>query len=275
MNRSIQFKGITVKYSDCRKGRALVLLHGYLLTGDVWQPLTEILSEIFRVISIDIPGHGGSGVAGDTHTMEFVADAVKAVITDAGEKKVLLAGHSMGGYAALAFAEKYPEMLAGYVLFHSHPYADAPETVSKRKREIEVVKEGKKDIMYPANISMMFAERNLKTMAAAVARSRKLASANPAEGIIALLNGMIVRPSRTPVIEGGKVPLLWILGRWDRYFSPEKAIRDTKTPPNAQVVILENSGHLGFVEETERSAQLIRAFADSLDWKQVNDKTKE
>jgi pimeloyl-ACP methyl ester carboxylesterase len=161
------------------------------------------------------------------------------------------------------------------VLFHSHPYADAPETVLKRKREIEVVKAGKKDIMYPANISMMFAERNLKIMPAAVTRLRKIASLNPAEGIIALLNGMIVRPSRTNVVESGELPLLWILGRWDRYFSPEKAVRDIKLPSNAKVVILENSGHLGFVEETELSAELIKAFASGLDWKPDKERTKK
>jgi pimeloyl-ACP methyl ester carboxylesterase len=275
MNRSVQFEGITVSYSDYGKGKPVVLLHGYLLTGEVWQPLSYILSDTFRVICIDLPGHGGSGVKGETHTMEFIAGAVRAVIIDAGEKKVLLAGHSMGGYAALAFAEKYPEMLAGYVLFHSHPYADTPETVLKRKREIEVVKAGKKDIMYPANISMMFAERNLKIMPEEVARSRMLASLNPAEGIIALLNGMIVRPLRALVVESGKVPLLWILGKWDRYFSPERATRDIKIPSNAQVVILENSGHLGFIEETQRSAELIRTFAGRLEWKQEKGKTKE
>lgn len=274
MNRSIHFEGITVKYSVEGKGRPVVLLHGYLLTGEAWRPLTEVLSETFRVISVDIPGHGGSGVAGDTHTMEFIAEAVRAVLNDAGEEKVLLAGHSMGGYAALAFAEKYPGMLAGYVLFHSHPYADAPEGILKRKREIEVVMKGKKDIMYPANISMMFAEHNLKTMPAALTKLKKLASGNPAEGIVALLNGMIVRPRRTAVIEKGEVPLLWILGRGDRYFNPEAAMRDIKTPANAQVVILENSGHLGFIEETERSAKVISSFARKLDWKPETERKK-
>jgi pimeloyl-ACP methyl ester carboxylesterase len=199
--------------------------------------------------------------------MEFIAEVVRAVLNDACENKVLLAGHSMGGYAALAFAEKYSEMLAGYVLFHSHPYADTPQSILKRKREIEVVMKGKKNIMYPANISMMFAERNLKAMPAALTKLRKLASGNPAKGIVALLNGMIARPQRTSVIEEGEVPLLWILGRGDRYFSPEAAMRGIKTPANVQVVILENSGHLGFIEETERSAELISAFARKLDWK--------
>jgi pimeloyl-ACP methyl ester carboxylesterase len=267
MNRSIQFEGITVTYCIEGKGMPVVLLHGYLLSGEAWRPLSDLLTAKFRVISVDIPGHGGSGVAGDTHTMEFIAEAVRSVMNDAGEKKVLLAGHSMGGYAALAFAEKYPDMLAGYVLFHSHPYADAPEGILKRKREIEVVMAGKKNIMYPANISMMFAERNLKAMQAELAQLRKLASGNPAEGIVALLNGMMARPQRISVIEKGEVPLLWILGRDDRYFSPEAAMRSVRIPANAQVVILEKSGHLGFIEESGLSSELISAFARKLNWK--------
>jgi pimeloyl-ACP methyl ester carboxylesterase len=67
-------------------------------------------------------------------------------------------------------------------------------------------------------------------------------------------------------VESGRVPLLWILGRNDLYFSPEKALGDTRLPHNAEVVILENSGHLGFIEETERSAELITGFARRIDW---------
>jgi pimeloyl-ACP methyl ester carboxylesterase len=120
--------------------------------------------------------------------------------------------------------------------------------------------------MYPANISMMFAAKNLGKMAAELRRSEKIASRIQGEGIIAMLNGMIARPSRQAVVESGRVPLLWMLGRDDLYFSPDMAIRDTRLPQNAEVVILENSGHLGFVEETERSAELITGFARRLDW---------
>jgi pimeloyl-ACP methyl ester carboxylesterase len=266
MKRATEFKEIRVSYSDSGHGRPLVLLHGYLETGEVWQPLSDILSETFRVISVDLPGHGDSGVAGDTHTMEFLAEALREVIVDADVKRVMLVGHSLGGYVALAFTEMYADMLAGYVLFHSHPYPDSPETIAKRKREIAVVRAGRKNLLYPANIPMMFAEHNLGIMSEAVERSMGIASLDDAEGIIALLNGMIVRPSRASVIEKGEVPLLWILGSWDRYFSPANAIRDIKLPANAEVVILENSGHLGFIEETEHSAELITMFADRIGW---------
>lgn len=263
---TIQFEGIKVSYSSTGTGKPLVLLHGYLEAAEVWAPFAQRLSGDFRVIAVDLPGHGDSGVKGDTHTMEFLAGAVRAVISDAGEKRVFMIGHSLGGYVTLAFAELYPEMLAGYSLFASHPHADTPEAVAKRNREIEVVKAGKKNIMYPGNISMMFAEMNQKTMAVELRRSKTIASRNSGEGIIAMLNGMIARPSRKSLVESGKIPLLWILGRHDLYFTPERAIRDTVLPPNTEVVILEKSGHLGFIEEPEISAELVDGFARKLAW---------
>lgn len=266
MIKSIEFEGIKVSYSVRGSGKPIVLLHGYLEAGEVWDPLTDLLAATFRIIVPDLPGHGRSGIKGEVHTMEFLAGAVREVIRDAGEQKVMMAGHSLGGYATLAFVELFPEMLSGYVLFHSHPHADTREAIERRNREIEVVRAGRKNIMYPGNVSMMFAKENLKSMAVELERSKKIASRNPGEGIIALLNGMIARPSRQYILENGTVPLLWILGRHDLYFSPEKAMRDIGLPYNAEVVILEKSGHLGFIEETGKSAGLLESFSERLKW---------
>lgn len=266
MKRSIEFEGIRVSYTVRGWGKPLVLLHGYLETGEVWELLAESMDLKYCIISVDLPGHGESGVKGEIHTMEFLAGAVREVIRDAGEDKVMIVGHSLGGYVTLAFVELFPELLSGYVLFHSHPHADTPEATARRNREIAVVRAGRKNIMYPGNISMMFAKDNLKSMATQLERSKTIASRNPGEGIIALLNGMIARPSRQYILENGTVPLLWILGRHDLYFSPEKALRDIGLPHNAEVVILERSGHLGFIEETEKSALLLEGFAMKLKW---------
>jgi pimeloyl-ACP methyl ester carboxylesterase len=266
MKRSIQFEGKRVSYTVRGSGRPVVLLHGYLEAGEIWDSLAEMMEGRFRIIAVDLPGHGDSEVQGEKHTMEFLAGAVKEVLRDAGAERVMMVGHSLGGYVTLAFVELYPDMLSGYVLFHSHPHADTPEAIARRNREIAVVRAGRKNIMYPGNVSMMFARENLKLMPEALERSGKIASRNPGEGIIALLNGMIDRPSRQYILENGTVPLLWILGRHDLYFSPEKAMRDTGLPHNAKVVILERSGHLGFIEETEKSAGLLADFAERLRW---------
>jgi pimeloyl-ACP methyl ester carboxylesterase len=81
--------------------------------------------------------------------MEFLAGAVREVLKDAGEERVMMVGHSLGGYVTLAFVELFPDLLSGYVLFHSHPHADSPEAIARRNREIAVVRAGRKNIMYP------------------------------------------------------------------------------------------------------------------------------
>lgn len=266
MKRNIVYEGIRVSYTVRGSGKPIVLLHGYLETAEVWESLIDRLPGKFCIIAADLPGHGDSETKGQVHTMEFLSGAVREVIRDAGKDKVLMVGHSLGGYVSLAFVELFPELLAGYVLFHSHPHPDSPEATARRNREIAVVRAGRKNIMYPGNISMMFAKNNLKTMQKELERVKKIASRNPGEGIIAMLNGMIVRPSRQFILETGKIPLLWILGRHDLYFSPEKAQRDIGLPHNAEVVILERSGHLGFIEEPEKSAGLIEDFAGRISW---------
>jgi|WetSurMetagenome_2_1015567.scaffolds.fasta_scaffold00215_9 pimeloyl-ACP methyl ester carboxylesterase len=264
MSKTLSFSGLNVSYTDSGNGDAIVLIHGYLESKEIWDPLTEMLRKRFRVIAIDLPGHGKSGVLSEIHSMEFLAGAVKAVIDSLGITRIMLTGHSLGGYVTLAFLELYPQCLAGYCLFHSHPNPDSEATIKNRNREKRVVKAGKKSLMYPDNVTRMFSKKNLPKMKEALERSKMIASGSPADGIVALLNGMIARPSRRSLVEKGERPLLWILGRDDQYFSPSAATDGVMLPENAKVIILENSGHLGFVEETALSCQVISDFADTI-----------
>lgn len=259
----LQFKGGRVHYSDSGNGSVIVLLHGYLESSEVWNGFEEKLASKFRVISVDLPGHGLSDVYGDTHTMEFMATAIKELLDSQGIKKVCLVGHSLGGYVTLAFLELFNEYLSGYCLFHSQPFADLPEALEKRKREIEIVKTGKKNLMYPDNVIRMFATSNLENFSDALQRSKDIASRIPGEGIIAILNGMMIRPSRLSVMEEGRVPCLWVLGSMDNYIPCNLIQTKVFLPANARVVVLKNSGHIGFVEEEDKSVQIISDFVSS------------
>jgi pimeloyl-ACP methyl ester carboxylesterase len=192
--------------------------------------------------------------------MEFIAMAVKELIAYLNLKKVFLTGHSLGGYVTLAFLELFPESLSGYCLFHSQPFPDSPAALEKRKREIAIVKMGKKNLMYPDNVIRMFAESNLEKFSVALQRSKDIASRIPGEGIIAVLNGMMIRPSRMNFMEEGKVPCLWILGSMDNYIPCEIIQKQVKLPSNARVVVLKNSGHMGFVEEEDLSVKIVSDF---------------
>ncbi len=254
------YKGGKVHYSDKGKGDVIVLLHGYLESSEVWDGFAARLELQFRVISFDLPGCGLSDVYGEIHTMEFMAMAIKKLLDDLNLHKVFLTGHSLGGYVALAFLELFPGQLSGYCLFHSQPFEDSAIALDKRKREIEIVKTGKKNLIYPDNVTKMFANSNLEKFSAAVQRSKDIASLIPGDGIIAVLNGMINRPSRLSFMEEGRVPCLWILGSMDNYIPCELIQTQVKLPSNARVVVLTASGHMGFVEEEELSVKIIAEF---------------
>lgn len=263
MKKYIHYKGKKIFYTDEGKGAAVVLLHGYLESSEVWHSFAEKLVPGYRVINIDLPGHGDSDIYGESHSMELIAEAVNGLLNGVGIAKSFLVGHSLGGYVALAFLEQFPEKLSGYSLFHSHPFADSYEALQKREREIKIVNAGKKFLMYPENIQRMFAEDNLKKFSAEIGRSKEIASRIPASGITAVLKGMMARPSRLALMEEGKVPCLWILGRKDNYLNCDAVQQKVKLPSNAKLAILENSGHLGFIEEEERSLKLISDFISS------------
>jgi pimeloyl-ACP methyl ester carboxylesterase len=260
----IKFKEGKLHYSDTGKGETIVLIHGYLESAEIWSGLAEKLSKKFRVLSVDLPGHGLSDVYGEIHTMAFMATAVYELLDTLGIIKACLIGHSLGGYVSLAFLELFPDHLSGYCLFHSHPFADPPEAVEKRRREIEIVKMGKKNLMYPDNVIRMFASSNLKKFSKALQRSKDIASRIPGEGIVAVLNGMIARPSRLSVMEKGQVPCLWILGAMDNYIPCSIIQTKVNLPANAKVFVLNNSGHLGFVEEENKAVDVIIEFVGKL-----------
>lgn len=260
----LSFSDGKIHYSDSGQGSVIVLLHGYLESSEIWQNFAKKLSYGFRVIAMDLPGHGLSDNYSETHSMEFMALALKALLDNEGIKEIFLIGHSMGGYITLAFLDLFPEFLSGYCLFHSHPLADAPETVEKRKKDISTVYEGNRDLMCHESVKKMYAASNLDRLSTALNLSDKIASSLSDTGIIAVLNGMITRSSRLNLVEDGKVPFLWILGALDNYINCEIIQQKVKLPSNAKVVILNNSGHMGFIEEEDQSVNVITEFVRNL-----------
>jgi pimeloyl-ACP methyl ester carboxylesterase len=180
--------------------------------------------------------------------------------TAAGIDKFFLTGHSMGGYATLAFLDLFHTHLSGYCLFHSHPFPDTPQVAEKRMREIAMVREGKKELFCRDDVNRMFADDNLAKFPDAVRLSENIALAISDEGIIGVLNGMMKRPSRLLLMEEGRVPGLWILGAKDNYIPCGVMKSRVNLPGNARLLILDNSGHMGFVEEKDLAVKELAGF---------------
>ena len=119
MQKSLTFKNANISFSDQGKGTAVVLIHGFLENATMWKNVVPEISKRNRVVTIDLLGHGKTDCLGYIHTMELFAATIAAVLKALRIRKCVLVGHSLGGYIALAFAEKYPQKVKGLCLMNA------------------------------------------------------------------------------------------------------------------------------------------------------------
>lgn len=253
--------GCALRITDTQIGeRAIVLLHGYLESLDVWEDFQRLLKKQMRVVTLDLPGHGISQVKGPIHTMDFLADTVAGVMDELELPKATILGHSMGGYVALALLERHPERVEKIVLMHSTPLADTPEKAAARDREIAVFEAGHKDAVAETASTAGFAPDNLQRLKDEQEFLREQVYITESEGAVAILRGMKERKDQSDMLRASGIPQLFVFGRHDGYIPVEKAEKIAADHPAAEVVWLEDSGHLGFLEEPEKAADAVRQF---------------
>ncbi|OUN75956.1 hypothetical protein B5G09_11935 [Alistipes sp. An54] len=161
---------------------------------------------------------------------------------------------------ALAFCERHPEMLDGLVLLSSTPNPDSPEKAENRRREIALVRAGRKELLARVAPAAGFAEENRDRMKDYIEDLTEQVFITEDDGIVALLNGMIDRKDQNEMLRQTKVPVLFILGHKDNYIPLEVAEKMVADHPEARVVWLEHAGHMGFLEEPEATAQALLDF---------------
>ncbi len=251
----------TVYVSDSEKGeKCVVLLHGYLESLRVWDDFVGLLTDKVRVVAIDIPGHGRSSNIAPVHTMELMADVVAGVLDALQIDKVTLVGHSMGGYISLAFCAAYAERLEGLVLLSSSPNPDTELKRENRRREIALVKAGKKDMLARVAPEAGFAEMNRDSLRRYINNLVEQVHITDDEGIVALLGGMIERKDQNEMLRNSRVRQLFIMGTHDGYIPVEAAQEFIAKNPQAKVAWLDKSGHMGFIEEPEACATALLEF---------------
>lgn len=259
MIKTTKFKKGNVTFSDTGKGRVVVLLHGFLGSHQIWDNTIQSLSKSFRVIAIDLPGHGNTDCFGYVHTMELLAKSVKAVMDSLRLKKYVIIGHSMGGYAGLAFADMYPDNLKGLCLYHSSAYADSDEKKRDRTRSIKVVKANHK-IFTTEVIKNLFATKNFKYLKNEIAFAQKIAAKTSKQSIIASLEGMKDRPHRDMILGLAHFPVMMVIGEHDNVLPSDQLLEQADLIKNKHILYLEHDGHMGFLESPRVSNDALKKF---------------
>jgi pimeloyl-ACP methyl ester carboxylesterase len=255
--KQILFKNSKISYSDTGKGTAIVLLHGFLENQTMWQAFVPELSKKYRVITIDLLGHGNTECLGYIHSMEDNADMVHEVLSELRIRKAILVGHSMGGYIALAYAELYPETLKGLVLLNSTSRADSEERKINRSRAIKVVKKDYATFIR-ISISNLFSEDNRERLFSEIQKVTAEALKTPLQGIVASLEGMKIRKDREVLLHFAPYPKLLVLGKRDPVLNYEES-REQIENTNMQLTTFPD-GHMSHIENKDELLKVLLQF---------------
>lgn len=253
----LSYKNTKIGYAESGKGSAIVLLHGFLENSSMWDYFVEKLSGKYRVITIDLLGHGQTECLGYVHKMEDNADVVAAVLSELKIRRAVIAGHSMGGYVALAFAELYPEKVKAIALINSTSRADNDERKANRDRAIAAVKKDYTSFVR-LSIANLFSPDNRERLSAEIENVKSEALKTPLQGIVASLEGMKIRNDREVLLHFAPYPILLVLGKKDPVLNYEDNIDQIENTDVALVTF--EDGHMSTIENRDELLQALHTF---------------
>jgi pimeloyl-ACP methyl ester carboxylesterase len=259
MNKKLSYLGNNIHYRITGTGKPVVLVHGFGEDGKVWDQQVDHLRDEFQLLIPDLPGSGKSAMIGDM-SMEGMAEMLKAIIDEEQLQNVVLIGHSMGGYITLAFAEKHSKYLEAFGLFHSSAYPDNEDKKTTRRKGIAFIREHGAFEFLKTSTPNLFSSSTKSERKELVDEFINSLSDFSAEALIAYYEAMMKRPDRTEVLKQAKVPVLFIIGEHDNAIPMEDVLKQTHLPETADIHILQRSGHMGMLEETAKSNEILRNF---------------
>ncbi len=260
MQNIIYYKKTKISFSSIGKGTAIVLLHGFLENSTMWNSVAKELSKQNKVICIDLLGHGNTECMGYVHSMELMAEAVEAVLKHLRIRKSILIGHSMGGYVALAFAEKNLQKVKGLCLMNSTSLADDNERKTLRARANKLVQKHFKN-MVQMSFTNLFSEESRNTYKHELKIALQEALQTPLQGYIACQEGMKIRPNREPVLQELPCKKLLIIGKKDPVLDFETSIKEAKY--NHLETVIFNDGHMSHIENKVELIDALKQFVKS------------
>lgn len=255
----LEYKNSNIHYTTSGNGSAIVLLHGFLETSDMWKGFIPELSKNNCVVCVDLLGHGYTDCIGYVHTMEDMANAVLTVLNHLKIGKAKFIGHSMGGYVALALAEKEPQLFEGLCLMNSTFEADDDERKLLRTRAIKMAHTNYESLVRMSFANLFAPESKLK-FKEEFDEALKLALQTSVQGYIAAQEGMKLRLNRLEVFQNINGKKLIIIGKKDSLINSQELFNKIR---NIDITFEELSeGHMSYIENKSELPYLLIRFVE-------------
>lgn len=244
-------------YEISGSGTPVVFLHGFMESTTMWNVVKQIPG--VRAISIDLNGHGKSGLShphSPFPSIELMAAEVVEVLNELNFPAVQLVGHSLGGYVALEVFKLIPNHIEHITLFHSHPWKDSEEKQLDRERVAELV-QTKTNIFVREAIPNLFYQPEKHRIA--VEFYIELANQMKPQAIAWASRAMKNRSDNSDLLKNDPERFTIVQGKYDKLI-PHDKIREFCSENEISFMALSNSGHMGHVEETERFLEVLETI---------------
>ena len=254
------YKKQKLRYNLEGKGdKVIIFLHGFMEDLTYWKKYSKELSKKYKVISIDLLGHGESENNQEINTMENMADEVNFILQELNLEKGIFVGHSMGGYVGLDFLKKNTEKVEGLVLINSHIFIDIKTKIKQRESLVRLIKEGKKEHLIKISIPNNFFIKNKQE----IERVKNMALECEDKNIISTSNGMKNRTDTIDIFFNSKCKKLIIEGKFDKTTDFISLKNEIKNKQNITFIETE-TGHMTPLEDYENTIKQIKLFINEI-----------
>lgn len=254
-----QLDGRTVAWEECGSGPALVLLHAFPFSSQMWAAQREALSGRYRVITPDFAGFGRSPLQPPVSMAGYAAD-VLALLDHLSVLRFALVGLSMGGYVAFELLDRAPHRIAALALCDTRASADSEEGRQGREDSALAVETSGTGVLVENLMPKLLAPNASAQVRAQV---EAFLRATPAEGAAAAQRAMAGRRDFTGHLDRIGCPTLVLVGEEDTLTPPAEAELLARQIPGAELKRIPGAGHLSNLEQPDAFNEALGEFLES------------
>ena len=243
-------------YNKAGNGQPVVLIHGFCEDNTCFNEQVLLLKEHCTVITPNLPGIGFSELSAET-TMAKMADDVYELLQYLNISNCVMLGHSMGGYVTLAYAKKHAHTLKSFGLLHSTALPD-DEARKLKRNQAKTLIEQKGAAFYAKNFIPPLFHPN--TNQSIIEPCLKAANNFTAEALTAALMAMKNRANSTDLLKQTNLPVFFGIGKYDELIPQQTMFNQALLCKQSYIAYLQNSAHMGHLEEANLLAQHILQF---------------
>ncbi|MBQ0769667.1 MAG: alpha/beta hydrolase [Bizionia sp.] len=255
----LKYKGAALYYTAKGHGEAVVLLHGFLEDHTMWDDVVKLASQNKTVIAIDLLGHGKTDSLGYIHSMQTMAEAVKAILDHLIINEVTFVGHSMGGYVALAFAKHYQNQVKGLCLLNSTFQPDSDDRKLLRTRANKMAQQNFESIVRMSFANLFTPESKLQ-YESEYKRALTTALKTSLQGYMAANEGMKNREDLSDFFAEAPFKKLMLLGEKDTLLDLNLILEYAKQNTIDATVFSE--GHMSYIENKAEFLRSVMSFIE-------------